>query len=108
MSEVPEKQTAMMQVIYAEDVMENPKSKLALADIEKVSFDKLANWGVAFEPIVSIAQKIVDTDTGKSGIYYVNTNGLEMFKSKSANAYIASLKNKDGSVGGGLAFFPAM
>lgn len=108
MSEVPEKQTAMMQVIYAENVMENPKSKLALADTEKVSFDKLANWGVAFEPIVSIAQKIAGVDTGKSGIYFVNTNGLEMFKSKTANAYVASLKNKNGSVGGGQALLSSL
>ena len=56
MPDVPEKQLAMMQVLYAEDVLENPRAKLGLADVESVSFDKLASWGVAFDPIVSIAQ----------------------------------------------------
>lgn len=108
MLEVPEKQPAMMQVLYAEDVMECPKSKLSLANAEKVSFNQLANWGVAFEPIVSIAQKIAGVDAGKSGIYYVNTNGLEMFKSKNVDAYVASLKNKNGSVGGGQALLTSL
>lgn len=108
MPDVPEKQLAMMQVLYAEDVLENPRAKLGLADVESVSFDKLASWGVAFDPIVSIAQKITGTGTGKSGIYYVNTHGLEMFQSKTGNAYVASLKGKNGAVGGGQALISSL
>lgn len=50
--------------------------------------------------MISAMQKL-GKKTGKSGIYRVNTKGMEMFESK--GGYIGSLKAADGGVGGGQA-----
>lgn len=50
--------------------------------------------------MISAIQKLTGK-VGGSGIYRVNTNGMEMFKS--GGEYIGSLKAKDGGVGGGQA-----
>lgn len=67
---------------------------------EKYSIKNLAALGVASEPVISAMQKLGEK-TGKSGIYRVNTKGMEMFESK--GGYIGSLKAADSSVGGGQA-----
>lgn len=67
---------------------------------EKYSIKNLAALGVASEPVISAMQKL-GKKNGKSGIYRVNTKGMEMFESK--GGYIGSLKAADGGVGGGQA-----
>ena len=67
---------------------------------EKYSIKNLAALGVASEPVISAMQKL-GKKTGKSGIYRVNTKGMEMFESK--GGYIGSLKAADGGVVGGQA-----
>ena len=67
---------------------------------EKYSIKNLAALGVASEPVISAMQKLGEK-TGKSGIYRVNTKGMEMFESK--GGYIGSLKAADGNVVGGQA-----
>ena len=67
---------------------------------EKYPIKNLAALGVASEPILSAIQNL-GGKTGRSGIYRVNTNGMEMFKS--SGEYIGALKARDGGVGGGQA-----
>lgn len=67
---------------------------------EKYPIKNLAALGVALEPVISAIQNLTGK-VGGSGIYRVNTNGMEMFKS--GWEYIGSLKAKDGGVGGGQA-----
>lgn len=67
---------------------------------EKYPIKNLSALGVAFEPVVSAMQSL-GGKAGKSGIYRVNTNGMEMFKSR--GGYIGALKAVDGGVGGGQA-----
>lgn len=67
---------------------------------EKYPIKNLSALGVAFKPVVSAMQSL-GGKAGKSGIYRVNTNGMEMFKSR--GGYIGALKAVDGGVGGGQA-----
>ena len=67
---------------------------------EKYPIKNFAALGVASEPILSAIQNL-GGKTGRSGIYRVNTNGMEMFKS--SGEYIGALKARDGGVGGGQA-----
>lgn len=67
---------------------------------EKYPIKNLSALGVAFELVVSAMQSL-GGKAGKSGIYRVNTNGMEMFKSR--GGYIGALKAVDGGVGGGQA-----
>lgn len=67
---------------------------------EKYPIKNLSALGVASEPVVSAMQSL-GGKAGKSGIYRVNTNGMEMFKSR--GGYIGALKAADGGVGGGQA-----
>ena len=67
---------------------------------EKYPIKNLSALGVASESVVSAMQSL-GGKAGKSGIYRVNTNGMEMFKSR--GGYIGALKAADGGVGGGQA-----
>lgn len=67
---------------------------------EKYPIKNLVALGVASELILSAIQNL-GGKTGRSGIYRVNTNGMEMFKSN--GEYIGALKARDGGVGGGQA-----
>lgn len=67
---------------------------------EKYPIKNFAALGVASEPILSAIQNL-GGKTGRSGIYRVNTNGMEMFKS--SGEYVGALKARDGGVGGGQA-----
>lgn len=67
---------------------------------EKYPIKNLVALGVASELILSAIQNL-GGKTGRSGIYRVNTNGMEMFKFN--GEYIGALKARDGGVGGGQA-----
>jgi hypothetical protein len=62
----------------------------------------LTTLGPAFQPLATAAQKAT-SGAGGSGLYYVNTSGKTMFKMKGTDAYIGSLQNGAGKVGGGQA-----
>lgn len=64
----------------------------------KILLSQLKTLGIAFDSLMPIVQG----SAGKSGIYFVNTQGKEMFKNK-AGKFIGSLKDVSGKVGGGQA-----
>ena len=72
-----------------------------LSEAEKYLITNVSALGVAFQPLVSAMQNITGTNIGKSGLYWVNTSGKEMFKS--TGGFIGSLKTDAGLVGGGQA-----
>lgn len=87
----------IMEVQFLQTITE---TSLKEVKYEKYPIKNLAALGVASEPILSAIQNL-GGKTGRSGIYRVNTNGMEMFKS--SGEYIGALKARDGGVGGGQA-----
>lgn len=77
-------------------------SEISLKEVEykKYPIENISALGVATEPLVS-AMKGLGGQAGTSGIYRVNTKGLEMFQSQ--GGYIGALQNVNGGVGGGQA-----
>ena len=77
-------------------------SEISLKEVEykKYPIENISALGVATEPLVS-AMKELGGQAGTSGIYRVNTKGLEMFQSQ--GGYIGALQNVNGGVGGGQA-----
>lgn len=79
----------------------------------KLPLTGISTLGVAFEPLTTAIQTIVNGGGG-SGIYYVNTHGKQMFQYKGSSEYLGALKTEMGKVGGGqasmtqLACSPAM
>lgn len=67
---------------------------------KKYPKENLSALGVATQPLVSAMQTLKGTN-GTSGIYRVNTKGLQMFESQ--GGYIGSLQSTSGTVGGGQA-----
>jgi hypothetical protein len=74
---------------------------LDLANTEKYPITNVSALGVAFQPLVSAIQTITGANVGKSGLYWVNTGGKEMFRS--TGGFIGGLKAPTGAVGGGQA-----
>lgn len=67
---------------------------------EKYPIENLSALGVAIQPLVAAMQSLKGVK-GTSGIYRVNTKGLEMFESQ--GGFIGSLQTAEGTVGGGQA-----
>lgn len=74
-------------------------------DAKKISLKSLSTLGVAFEPLTTAIQTAV-TGGGGSGLYYVDTRGMQMFSTR--EGFIGSLKSDFGSVGGGQARMKAL
>ena len=68
----------------------------------KLPIEELESFGIAFQPLVTALHSLT-TGQGGSGIYYVNTDGKTMFNYKNSFKFLGSLKNENGSVGGGQA-----
>lgn len=77
-------------------------TEVSLKEVKYTKFpiENISALGVAGQSLVSAMQSLNGT-AGTSGIYRVNTKGLEMFQT--TGGYIGSLKNIDGTVGGGQA-----
>lgn len=80
----------------------NTEIDLSSYAVNKISLADINNLGIAFKPIVSVIQTVISGE-GKSGLYYVNTFGKEMFKSKDTRHFLGGLKANTGAVGGGQA-----
>lgn len=76
------------------------ETSLKEVEYKKYPIENLSALGVATQPLVAAMQSL-GGNKGTSGIYKVNTKGLEMFKSK--GGFIGSLKTTEGTVGGGQA-----
>ena len=77
-------------------------TELSLKEVtyKKYPVENLSALGVATQPLVAAMQTLKGT-AGTSGIYRVNTKGLQMFESQ--GGYIGSLQTTAGTVGGGQA-----
>ena len=71
----------------------------------KIPLSDLSTLGVAFQPLTAAIQTVV-SGGGGSGLYYVNTKGMQMFST--SEGYIGSLKTATGAVGGGQARMTAL
>lgn len=94
-----DKNELIAQVMNVEYV---PNLELKTYDIDNTpafQIKNLASMGSAIKPLTEMIGKI--TAQGGSGLYYVNTTGKQMFKSR--GKFIGSLKAANGAVGGGQA-----
>ena len=70
------------------------------ASTTKIPLSNLSALGVAFQPLTTAIQTAVSGGDG-SGLYYVNTKGMQMFST--SEGFIGSLKTASGTVGAGQA-----
>ena len=82
-----------------------PELDLAKSNATKIPLANLSALGVAFQPLTTAIQTAV-TGGGGSGLYYVNTKGMQMFST--SEGFIGSLKSASGTVGGGQARMTAL
>lgn len=75
------------------------------ANATKIPLSNLSALGVAFEPLTAAIQTAI-SGAGGSGLYYVNTKGMQMFST--SEGFIGSLKTATGAVGGGQARMTAL
>lgn len=81
-----------------------PAETLGLEACHKYPIANLTALGVGLEPLASAVQSVLTHGAaGGSGIYHVNTKGLQMFQSKQGAGFIGSLATEGGAVGGGQA-----
>ena len=53
----------------------------------KIPLSDLSTLGVAFQPLTAAIQTVV-SGGGGSGLYYVNTKGMQMFSTKIGRAHV--------------------
>jgi len=87
----------LMEVHLLPTITEN---SLKEVEYKKYPIENISALGVATQPIVAAMQSL-GGQNGTSGIYRVNTKGLEMFESQ--GGFIGALKTSEGTVGGGQA-----
>ena len=75
------------------------------ASAAKIPLSNLSALGIAFEPLTAAIQTAI-SGSGGSGLYYVNTKGMQMFST--SEGFIGSLKTASGTVGGGQARMTAL
>ena len=80
-----------------------PEEKLHSSSCQKIPLGNIAALGVAFQPLTSAVQNIVTGGSGTSGLYWVNTHGLQMATFNNKAGYLGSLLTESGQVGGGQA-----
>lgn len=93
---------ALQEMINIECLPSMPEIDLSANNITKISLSNLSALGVAFQPLTAAIQTVV-SGNGQSGIYFVNTMGKQMFNFNGNNEFLGSLKEIDGTVGGGQA-----
>lgn len=91
--------TALQTMMDVEYLPAMPELDLSARET-KIPLENLSALGVAFQPLISVAQTIAE-QSGGSGVYFVNTMGKQMFSTN--DGYIGSLKTGAGTVGGGQA-----
>lgn len=107
-NELDQKRDASLQtIINAEVFPVTPEVILEMKNSTRISLSDLSALGVAFQPLTSAIQTVV-SDSGGSGIYFVNTMGKQMFHTSGSTDYIGSLMSSTGGVGGGQARITAL
>lgn len=97
---VNRQEAALQAMMNVEHLPAVPDLDLSMRNADQIPLEKLAALGVAFQPLTTAIQTVMN-GAGGSGIYYVNTKGMQMFST--AEGYIGSLKTAAGTVGGGQA-----
>lgn len=97
---VNRQEAALQAMMNVEHLPAVPDLDLSMCNADQIPLEKLAALGVAFQPLTTAIQTVMN-GAGGSGIYYVNTKGMQMFST--AEGYIGSLKTAAGTVGGGQA-----
>ena len=97
--------TALQSMMDVECLPAMPDLDLAMNNATKIPLANLSALGVAFQPLTTAIQTAV-TGGGGSGLYYVNTKGMQMFST--SEGFIGSLKTASGTVGGGQARMTAL
>lgn len=97
--------TVLQSMMDVECLPAMPDLDLAMNNATKIPLANLSALGVAFQPLTTAIQTAV-TGGGGSGLYYVNTKGMQMFST--SEGFIGSLKTASGTVGGGQARMTAL
>lgn len=104
-NELLKKGDAVLESIMNADVSPvMPKLDLT-ADTIRIPLSNLSALGIAFQPLTTAIQTAI-SGSGGSGLYYVNTKGMQMFST--SEGFIGSLKTASGTVGGGQARMTAL
>lgn len=96
---------ALQSMMDVECLPAMPDLDLAMNHAAKIPLANLSALGVAFQPLTTAIQTAI-TGGGGSGLYYVNTKGMQMFST--SEGFIGSLKSASGTVGGGQARMTAL
>lgn len=105
-NELDKKRDAALQsMMDVECLPATPDLDLARNHAAKIPLANLSALGTAFQPLTAAIQTAV-TGGGGSGLYYVNTKGMQMFST--SEGFIGSLKTTSGTVGGGQARMTAL
>lgn len=99
------KETSLHAMMDVEQLPAVPELNLSMSSASKIPLANLSALGVAFQPLTSAIQTAV-SGAGGSGVYFVNTHGMQMFSTP--EGYIGSLKTAAGAVGGGQARMTAL
>ena len=97
--------TALQSMTDVEYLPATPDLDLARNHAAKIPLANLSALGAAFQPLTTAIQTAV-TGGGGSGLYFVNTKGMQMFST--SEGFIGSLKTASGTVGGGQARMTAL
>ncbi len=104
MHELEIRKNTAQQIMNVEYLPDIPEEKLKLASCQKYPIGNLTALGVSFKPLASAIQTLAGkSNLGMSGIYQVNTKGLQMMQFKQGTGFLGSLATETGGVGGGQA-----
>ncbi|MDE7063181.1 MAG: hypothetical protein K2O73_08050, partial [Lachnospiraceae bacterium] len=101
-NEIKIRQQKAMTVMNVEYLPFIQEEQLKNTNYHKFSLADMSALGVAFEPLMKGIQMIAG-GAGTSGLYYVNTKGLQMAQFKNGSGFLGSLLTENGAVGGGQA-----
>lgn len=104
-NELQKKEDAVLESIMNTDAFPVMPELDLTADTTKIPLSNLSALGVAFQPLTAAIQTAI-SGSGGSGLYYVNTKGMQMFSTN--EGFIGSLKTASGTVGGGQARMTAL
>ena len=99
------REAVLQEMMDVECMPAVPELDLAMRSADRIPLENLTALGITFQPLTTAIRTVLH-GAGGSGIYYVNTKGMQMFNT--AEGYIGSLKTATGTVGGGQARMTAL
>lgn len=104
-NELKKKEDAVLEPLINADCPPVMPELDLTANTTKIPLSNLSALGIAFQPLTTAIQTAI-SGSGGSGLYYVNTKGMQMFSTN--EGFIGSLKTASGTVGGGQARMTAL